>query len=408
MYYYASSFFERIAMTLRERDAAVFFPTYARLPLEFDRGSGMHLWTRQGEPYLDMFSGVAVNALGHAHPEVVSAITRQAGRFIHVSNYYLQEPQIALAELLVKHSGYPRVFFANTGTESIEGAVKIARKWGSVRGKRRLLAMSNAFHGRTMGALSLMDRPKYREGFGPFLANCEVIEFNNPAALTTAVSSDTAAVIIEFIQGEGGIRPVSAEFAATLRHMQQHHDFLIIADEIQSGLGRTGRFFAFEHFGIRPDVVVLAKPIGGGLPLGAILGSDRVADVLQPGMHGTTFGGNPVACAAGVAVVTAIAEHGLMNNAHTMGILLRDGLASLQSAFPSRVREVRGLGLMVGMELASEGEPVVEAMRKRRILINCTDRTVLRFLPPLIVQKEHIQETVTALRDSMYEVYPAA
>lgn len=385
-------------MGLSARETTAFMHTYKRLPLEIQRGEGVHLTTGDGTRYLDMFSGLAVNALGYGHPRVVKAIEDQARKYIHLSNYYLQEPQISLAELLVKQTGFPRVFFANSGTETTEGVLKIARRWGSSRAKTEILSLSNSFHGRTMGALSLMDRPKYRNGFGPFLDHCTVIPFNDPASLRGAVKPDTAAMILEFIQGEGGIRPVSAEFARILCELREQFGFLIIADEIQSGIGRTGRFFGYEHFDVKPDLVTIAKPLGGGLPLGAILATEPVGSVLEPGMHGTTFGGNPVACAAGCAVILEITEKNLIRQAEAMGNLLTGGLAGLKRDFPNLVREVRGFGLMVGMELTRDGEPFVTAMRERKILINCTDQTVLRFLPPLIIERSHIEETLAALR----------
>ncbi len=387
--------------SLAEREAAHFFHTYKRLPLEIERGDGVYLYGTDGTRYLDMFAGLAVNALGYAHPRILRAVREQSERYLHLSNYYLQQPQIRLAELLTGFSGYPRIFFTNSGTESIEGAVKIARRWGSTRGKSQLISFTNAFHGRTMGALSMMDREKYREGFGPFLPDCRIVEFNDTAALRGAVSEKSAAVIIECVQGEGGIRPVNPEFAATLKSLSSRFGFLLIADEIQSGIGRTGKFFAFEHFDLHPDVVVVAKPIGGGLPLGAILGGAAVADVLEPGTHGTTFGGNPVACAAGIAVLEEIQERGLMKQAETLGALFRSGLQTLAGEFPKLIREVRGVGLMLGVELTRDGEPIVAAMREGKILINCTDRTVLRFLPPLIITKEHVELTITQLRISL-------
>jgi acetylornithine/N-succinyldiaminopimelate aminotransferase len=386
-------------MQLHERESAHLFHTYKRLPLEIDRGEGVYLIARDGTRYLDMFSGLAVNALGYAHPRVVRAIADQAARYTHLSNYFLQEPQIRLAELLVEQGGFPRVFFANSGTETTEGAIKIARRWGASRGKKEILALSNAFHGRTMGALSLMDRPRYRDGFGPFLENCRVAEFNSTSALRATVNNGTAAILLEFIQGEGGIRPVSQEFARTLAELRTEFGFLIIADEIQSGTGRTGKFFGFEHYPIRPDIVTLAKPIGGGLPLGAILATEAVASVLEPGMHGTTFGGNPVACAAGIAVLEEIAASHLISHAATLGAALLSGLAALGKEFPGLVREIRGFGLMAGMELDRPGDGIVDEMRKKRILINCTDTTVLRFLPPLVITEAHVQETLSALRD---------
>jgi acetylornithine aminotransferase len=329
----------------------------------------------------------------------VSAIRDQSAKYIHLSNYYLQEPQLRLAELLTQQSGYSKVFFSNSGTEAIEGAIKICRKWGSMRDKKNIVSFTNSFHGRTMGALSLMDRPKYRNGYEPFLENFCMAPFNSPGDLRAAVNRQTLAVVLEFIQGEGGIRPVSAAFVDELRSLQSKFDILIVADEIQSGIGRTGKFFGFQHFNIKPDIVVVAKPIGGGLPLGAILGSEKVATVLEPGLHGTTFGGNPVACAAGIGVLSEIAEKGLMQAAEKHGNALKEKFLGLQREFPSLIKEVRGYGLMLGIELDREAEPVVVAMRERGILINGTDKTVLRFLPPLIVQDEHIEQTVSALRE---------
>ena len=384
-------------MNLHDREAATFIHTYKRLPLEIDRGEGVHLIGRDGRRYLDMFAGLAVNALGYAHPRVTQAIGAQAARYTHLSNYFLQEAQIALAELLTRRSGYGRVFFSNSGTEAIEGALKIARQWGAAHGKTDVLSLSNSFHGRTMGALSLMDRPKYRDGFGPFLDHCCVIPFNDVAALRKAVNGRTAAVILEFIQGEGGIRPVSAEFARTLAALRDEAHFLLVADEIQSGVGRTGKFCAFEHYGVKPDLVTLAKPIGGGLPLGAILAGEDVASVLQPGMHGTTFGGNPVACAAGAAVLEEIEEKNLTARAASLGGRLMNGLRSLGREFPL-IREVRGYGLMVGAELDRPGDAITDAMREKGILINCTDTTVLRFLPPLIIGEEHVDQTLSTLK----------
>jgi predicted acetylornithine/succinylornithine family transaminase len=371
--------------------------------MEIERGEGMYLHTRSGKRYLDMFAGVAVNALGYGHPGLLRAIREQAERYIHVSNYYAQETQVQLAELLVRHTGFPRIFFANTGTETVEGAIKIARKWGSTRGKTELLSLAGAFHGRTLGALSLMDRDAYRVGFGPFLDSCRVIHQNDADALRGAVSKDTAALVMEFIQGEGGIRPVTEEFVALLCRLKKEHGFLLIADEIQSGLGRTGKMFAFQHHSVQPDLVLVAKPLGGGLPLGAILASEEAAETLQPGNHGTTFGGNPVACAAGCVVMQAITEGGLMENARRMGELLKQELEALAGAFPGRVKEIRGTGLMLGMELRSQADPIVASMREKGILINATDGTVLRFVPPLIVKEEQIRETIGALRRSLEE-----
>jgi acetylornithine/N-succinyldiaminopimelate aminotransferase len=385
-------------MKALEREASYFFHTYKRIPIEIEWGEGMYLFAKDGRRYLDMFSGLAVNALGYGHPGVLNAIEEQSRKYIHLSNYYLQEPQLQLAELLVKYSGYPKVFFCNSGTEAIEGAIKVARKWGMKNKKTEIVSFSNAFHGRTMGALSMMDRQKYREGYEPFLEHFTIAEFNDAHELRMAINETTLAVVLEFIQGEGGVIPVTSDFVDELRKLKKKFGFLVVADEIQCGLGRTGKFFGFQHFNIQPDIVVTAKPLGGGLPLGAILGNAAVAEILEPGVHGTTFGGNPVACAAGVVVLQEIMEREIMKNASRMGDLLRTNLLKLQNEFPSIVKEVRGYGLMLGMDLHREGDSIVSSLREKGVLLNCTNQTVLRFLPPLIVQKEHIEECTEKLR----------
>ena len=388
-------------METLEREAQYFFHTYKRIPLDIEYGEGVYLFGKDGRRYLDMFAGLAVNALGYGHPKIIKAIEDQIRKYIHVSNYYLQEPQIQLAELLVALSGYKKAFFTNSGTEAIEGALKIARKWGSRHGKSNIVSFTNAFHGRTMGALSLMDRPKYRDGFEPFLDRCTIVGYNNIDALENTVDEKTSAVVLEFIQGEGGIIPATPPFVDAIQRLKNKFNFLIVADEIQSGLGRTGKLFGYQHHKIEPDIVVIAKPLGGGLPLGAILGNDAVADVLEPGSHGTTFGGNPVACAAGIATLKEIMDSSLISNAERMGLFLQENLVGLKAQFPAIITDVRGKGLMIGMELTCDGAPIVFAMRDRGLLLNCTNRTVLRFLPPLIIQESEIQETVAVLRSIM-------
>jgi acetylornithine/N-succinyldiaminopimelate aminotransferase len=376
-----------------------FFNTYKRLPIDISHGDGMYLCTADGKRYLDLFGGLAVNALGYGHPAVLEAIAAQSKKYIHLSNLYRQSSQNDLARILADASGYRRVFFTNSGTEAIECALKIARRWGGPKGKRECVGFSNAFHGRTYGGLSLTDQAKYRDTFAPFLPDCTVAEFNNRADLGSRVSERTAAVFIELIQGEGGVRPAAPEFVGELTALRERYGFLIVADEIQTGLGRTGRLFAHEHFGFKPDILVLAKPVGGGLPLGAVLGNETVAEVLQPGTHGTTFGGNPVACAAGIAVLNEILNKGLADRARAVGEELKKGLQSLQREFPAKVRDVRGMGLMLGMELAFAGEPVVAALREeKQILLNCTAGTVLRFLPPLVLTREEAAYAVESLR----------
>lgn len=370
-------------MNTLEKESQLFFHTYKRLPLEIDRGEGCYLFAKDGKKYLDMFSGLAVNALGYAHPAVVQAIDQQAKKYTHLSNFFLQEPQIQLAERLLHLSGFEKIFFSNSGTEAIEGTIKLVRKWGSKNGKKNIYGMSNGFSGRTMGALSLMDKEKYREGYGPFLPNFGSIEFNNVDDLRSKVTNDTAAVFLEIIQGEGGIVCASSDYISTLNELREKYGFLIVADEIQSGLGRTGKLFAFEHFDLHPDIVTVAKPIGGGLPLGAILGSKKLADVWTYGVHGTTFGGNPVACAAGVAVVDIVMKPEFLQTIESMSHKFFNAVNALKKEFPV-IKEIRGYGFMIGIELSIDSTGIVAEMLKRGVLVNATAGTVVRILPPLI------------------------
>jgi acetylornithine/N-succinyldiaminopimelate aminotransferase len=375
-----------------------FFDTYNRFPLHIKRGEGVYLFDHEGKKYLDFFGGLAVNSLGYNDADIRRAITDQIDKYIHLSNYFIQEPQQQLAALLVRQTEYKKIFFTNSGTEAIEGAIKIARKWGTSFGKSEIISFSNSFHGRTLGALSLMDRFKYKDGFGPFLPGCTIIPFNDPVALGRTIDEHTAAVFLEFLQGEAGVIPATEEFIGTLKQLQKKYKFLIVADEIQSGIGRTGKFFFFEHFNISPDIVVVAKALGGGLPLGAILGNDSVADVLSPGTHGSTFGGNPVACAAGIAVLNKIISENIIPNAEQIGKYFFRQLHELQKEYPAILKNIRGAGCMIGIELDRECAPIVEAMRKRGVLINCTNSNVIRLLPPLIIKEEHVDHFIKELK----------
>jgi len=370
-------------VNLVDRDAANIFHTYKRLPLHIERGEGSYLITKDGDRYLDMFAGIAVNALGYNHAIVNAAILNQVGKYLHVSNMFYQEPQVLLAERLLQESGYSKLFFCNSGTEAMEGALKLARRWGSPKGKRTIIGLSESFHGRTYGSLSITGRDKYREGFEPFLPGTTIAKFNDVASLEKLTSAETLAVVVEFVQGEGGVNPVSKEFASALRELQKKYGFLLIADEIQTGIGRTGKLFAFNHFDITPDIVVVAKALGGGLPLGAFLGSKELGDVLTPGVHGTTFGGNPVACAAGLATLVQILDHGVMRNVQTVGAHMKNQFGILQSRFPQKIKEVRGLGLMLGVEMYADATTIVDSLQSRRVLVNLTQGTVLRWIPPL-------------------------
>ncbi len=393
-------------MTLHEREEASILHTYKRLPIEIARGKGMYLYDANGKTYLDFLGGVAVNALGYGHEGILHAVVEQAAKYIHVSNYFVQQPQVELAERLRQATGYSRAFLCNSGTEATEGALKLVRKWGKANGRTTIIAMHDSFHGRTMGALSMMANADYREGFGPFLDGCISIPFNDAQALVTQAGSTTAAVMLECIQGEGGINVIRPEVVTRLQELRERFGFLLVVDEVQSGLGRTGKFLASEHFNLAPDVVTLAKPLGGGLPLGAILVNDELVDVFKPGNHGTTFGGNPVACAAGNVVLSEIIEGGLMHNAATVGLYLLESLKSLQAEMPGHIKEVRGKGLMVGVELLFPGKPVVDALLERGIILNCTHTNVLRLVPPLIVEQAHVDEVCFALR-AVLQTMPA-
>jgi len=386
-------------MTNPDREQTAFFHTYKRLPVRVDRGEGVYLYDTAGKRYLDLFAGLAVNALGYGHPGVLAAINEQCGRFMHLSNYFVTDGALTLAELLKKHTGCSRVFFTNSGTEAIEGSIKISRLWGSSRGRTEILSFSNAFHGRTYGALSMMDRERYRSGFEPFLENFSILPYNDPAALRERVDDSTLAVCLEFIQGEGGIVPADDAFIAELARLKKRFGFLVIADEIQSGLGRTGRPFGFSHYDIVPDLVAVAKPLGGGLPLGAILGAPTVEDVLDIGQHGTTFGGNPVSCAAGIVVMREVFEKGVMENAAAAGGYFISGLAELKDHYPSLVKSVRGKGLMLGAELARPCDDIVAAMLRAGVLANCTNRNVIRIVPPLVITTAQIDDALSVIRE---------
>ncbi len=374
-------------MNIKEKESEFFFHTYKRLSLEVERGEQCYLYTTDGKKYLDMFSGLAVNALGYAHPAVIKAIEGQIRKYTHLSNFFIQEPQLQLAERLLKLSEFDKIFFTNSGTEAIEGTIKLVRKWGKQNGKKNIFGMSNGFSGRSMGALSLMDKEKYREGYEPFLPNFGTIDFNNSTDLNAQVNEQTAAIFLEFIQGEGGVVGATQEFVNSLKSLREKYGFLIVADEIQSGIGRTGKLFGFQHFGIVPDIITVAKPIGGGLPLGAIIGSKKVADVWTYGVHGTTFGGNPVSCAAGVATIDIIMNESFLKNVNETAEYFKTKLINLQSKYPI-IKEIRVYGYMIGIELTVDSTPIVERILHEGVLVNSTATNVIRILPPLVAEKK--------------------
>ncbi len=386
---------------LVEREKSALFPTYDRLPIgAVTKAEGVYITTDTGKSYLDAIAGLGVNALGHSHPAIIEAIREQASKYLHLSNLYLQEPQVVLAEKLERVSGWERTFFTNSGTEANEGAIKLVRKFFSSESKTEVLGIANGFHGRTYGALSIMDKPKYREHFGPFVSDAGVIASYDPNVVAEAVSSRTAAVFVEPIQGEGGIIEIPEDFVDALHELRERHNFLIVADEIQSGIGRTGRFFAYEHYGLKPDVVVCAKAIGGGLPLGAILTKKETADALKSGVHGTTFGGNALACAAGSVVIDLI-EKTYMDNAAHQGEYLMKSLEALREKHPNSIRDVRGKGLMAGVEFTANARQVQQRLFERNIITNVTAGEVLRMLPPLIFERKHTDDLLDGIREAV-------
>ncbi len=376
--------FDLDTLSLKEKE--YFFNTYRRLETLVERGEGCFLYTYTGDKILDMFGGLAVNVLGYNHPLVNDAIENQIKKYIHISNFFYQENQILLAEKILRLSGLKKIFFTNSGTEAAEAAIKIIRKHFKGTPKKELVSFTGSFHGRTMGALSLTARKKYQEDFEPLLPHVKTADYNSIPSLENVVNENTAAVFIECIQGEGGVNIADKDFVKKLIELREKHGFLIAADEIQSGVGRTGKLHAFEHFGFKPDLVLIAKGIGGGLPLGAVLGAESVANVLNQGSHGTTFGGNPVACACGLVVFKEV-ENRLMKNAVETGEYLFSKLTEIKNKYSEKINDVRGKGLMIGIELKFAGQDLVEKLMKHNVLVNCTNTNVIRLLPPLILTK---------------------
>jgi acetylornithine/N-succinyldiaminopimelate aminotransferase len=390
----------------------VLMPTYRRAPVVFREGRGMRLRDLDGKQYLDFVAGIAVDVLGHCHPTHVAAIRRQAERLIHVSNLYHIAEQAELAQALVDLTGIPQgqAMFCNSGAEAVEAAIKLARKAAkAVRGPEvhEIVVASHSFHGRTMGALTATRNPKYHEGFEPLVPGFVEVPFNDLGAVERAITPRTAAVLMEPVQGEGGVRPADEAFLQGLRRLCDARGVWLVLDEVQSGFGRTGRWFAYQHADITPDIVTLAKGLGGGVPIGAIVARGALARVFQPGTHGSTFGGNPLACAAALAVIGVIREEKLVEHAGEMGEYLMWRLRALAQTCPV-IREVRGKGLMVAAELTIPSEPVVAACLARGLLVNNVQPTALRFVPPLIVTRSDIGEAVEILGTVLSEATSAA
>ncbi len=383
------------------RSAAYEVGVYARQPVAFVRGQGVELWDADGKRYLDFFAGLAVNNLGHCHPAVVQAIREQATTLLHASNVYHTLPAGELCALLCRLSFAERVFLCNSGAEANEAAMKLARRWGSQQGGGRfeILATTGSFHGRTFATLTATGQEKYHTGFLPLLPGVRLVPYGELGAMEAAVRDETVAIMVEPIQGEGGVVVPPAGYLPGLRALTERKNVLLILDEIQCGMGRTGRLFAYEHAGITPDIMTLAKALGGGLPIGAMLTTERIAAAFTPGSHGTTFGGNPVACAAAVAALGALADPALLAHARTVGQHFRARLEALLGR--GGITQVRGLGLMLGAVLDRPGAPVVDRCREAGLIINCTAERVLRFLPPLVVTRAQVDEGFAVLERAL-------
>jgi predicted acetylornithine/succinylornithine family transaminase len=377
----------------------LFLNVYRRLPLEIERGEDCFLFDRSGNRYLDFLSGLGVNALGYGHPGITKAIKKQIDRNLHLSNFFIQDVQIMLAQRLLALSGYNRIFFTNSGTESIEGILKLVKKYGNKVKKDQIITFRNAFHGRSLGSLSITAQEKYQKEFKPLLPHIIDLPFNDPKFLRKTISARTVAIFLEFVQGEGGVVPVLPDIVEILYEAQQKYHVLLVADEIQTGIGRTGKFFAYQHYDIHPDITAIAKAIGGGLPLGAFLVKKEFNEILGRGEHGTTFGGNPVSCAAGLALLKVFEEKNVLKHVEKMGVYLNKKLLEIKAEFPDIIKDVRGLGLMQALEMNIEAYPIVLDAIKRGVIFNSTAGTVLRILPPLIIEQDQIDVATKVLKD---------
>ena len=376
---------------------------YGRFPVTFERGEGCVLYDTNGKEYLDALAGIAVNNIGHCHPRWVQAVQGQANRLVHVSNLYYTEPQARLAKRLTEVSGMDRVFFCNSGAEANEGAIKLARKIGHAKGRKgHIISFQQSFHGRTVATIAL-GQEKYYSQFRPIPDEPRQVDLNDLDAVKKLVDQDTVGIIVEPIQGEGGIHPSHGEFLKGLRQLCDEHELTLIFDEVQSGMGRTGYWYAWQYYGVQPDILTSAKGLGGGFPIGAVLAREATAQHLQPGDHGTTYGGNPLGCAASLAVLDVIEEEGLLDAATRMGAYLREQLEELQMRYPDDIKDVRGVGLMLGAEMAYPSKPLVGRMMHHGVLTSATANTVVRMVPPLIITRHQIDHLVTVFEKAIQE-----
>lgn len=391
-------------MNLREADRH-FIHTYNRSVI-FEKGEGMYLFDNEGNKYLDMGAGIAVSALGYSNDEYKQALKDQIDKLIHVSNLYFTEPSIKAAEYLSKASGMDKVFFTNSGTEAIEGAIKLARKYAYNKDKNskgEIIAMNHSFHGRSMGALSVTGTKHYREPFEPLIGGVSFANYNDLESVKKLATKDTCAVILETLQGEGGIYPATDEFIHGLRKFCDENDILLIFDEIQCGMGRTGKMFTYQHYGVKPDIMTSAKALGCGVPVGAFAAVKEVADAMCPGDHGTTYGGNPLATAAVCKVFEIFEKDGILDHVNEIAPYLKDKLNSLKDKFPDKIKDVRGKGLMMGMELYGPAGDVVSKLLKKGVILISAGTNIIRFVPPLVVEKEHID----VMCEKLEEVFSA-
>ena len=384
-----------------EKDKELYLQAFKRFPVVLERGEGSHVWDVEGREYIDALAGIAVTNVGHCHPKVVKAIQEQAAKLLQASNFYLTVPQVELSEKLLDLSGMDRIFFTNSGAESVEGAIKIARKYAHSLGRGGcIISFEGCFHGRTMATIAT-GKEEMQKGFEPVPEGFMQIPWGDMKAVMKAAGQDTAAIIIEPVQGEGGIRVADKEFIRDLRALCHERHIVLIFDEIQCGMGRTGEYFAKDHYGVEPDIMALAKALGGGVPIGAILANEKVSDPIDYGDHGTTFGGNPLVCAASLATLEVIEEENLLQAAREKGEWLKEQLRDIKDA---GIREVRGLGLMIGVEFEFETKPLVEEMLKEGVIANATAGNVLRLVPPLNIGQEELEKLVEVIRSSVKKI----
>ena len=378
--------------------------TYGRFPLVLEHGEGVYLYDENGKKYLDMYAGIAVNALGYAHPTLTTVLQEQVEKMMHVSNYYYTKNLIEASKLLVENSSFDKVFFCNSGAEANEGALKLAKKYGKLKSedKVQIIAMKKSFHGRTHGALAVTGQEKYQKSFMPLIPNVSYADYNDIDSLKAIISDKTCAVILEVIQGEGGIIPGNPAYLQEVESLCKAYDALLIVDEVQTGIGRTGTLFAFEQFGINPDIVTMAKGLGGGVPIGAMACTSK-ADILVPGDHASTFGGNPLVTAAAKVVLKELTANHLLDHVKEVGAYLKGELLKLQKEFEC-IKEIRGLGMMLGMELTLPALDVEKKCMDKGMLVVGAGEKVVRFVPPLIIEKAHVDEAITILKSVLSEM----